>query len=382
MHPNDKNEICSPIPLLTAPPSLRSINHEEFFRGSLMLNSLFARCARLGASQYLDELMTAVSNAGGKHAIAVSILPNYLKFLVTFLDSLRRVQPDHPDVVVCQKGFTPEMTAFLVARYRRVRVIDAAGRVPVKGPAIMDRDATDVEGFYARFLVWSSLFDEYDNVLYTDVDMLALSPLTEMFEQKEFLCCPESLLGSQSQFYNPDDPELIRLLEEDGLGKFDQTPANTGVMLVPKRYRTPEQLAELGRLSQRYKKHLIWGDQSLTNLWMARNGIKPVEHFRFNYQVRLLAQRRAPEDYRGGRLLHLAGLHHMGVMEYMVLAAYVWTQWIPGGRALYPWIFRAHVSDGMLRWRKITRRLLVAFTWVFAPVFWAIKGVPRRVRTT
>ena len=323
--------------------------------------------------------MSSGAASSRPHVIVVTLLANYYPILLLFLNSIKRRYPSHPEIVVCQKGFSPEQIGFLHSRYEGVRCFNIEGRVVVRGPAMLGRDYPDLDAFYARFLIWSDLFDEYENVLYLDIDALIVGPLDELLNRAEFQCFEESYAGEQPYFYDASDPQLRMLLAEDGVPALPPVPGNAGVMLIPRRYRTFAQLAELQRLLNRYEKHLIWGDQSLINLWMARYGIVPVHDPRYNFQVRFLVQRRYPAEFRDVRFLHLAGLHHMGVMEYMMQSAYVLNVLIPVTRRWYPGFLRAHVDNGMLRWRQVTRRLFVALTLTLGRLSWVARGVPLRL---
>jgi lipopolysaccharide biosynthesis glycosyltransferase len=316
----------------------------------------------------------------GRHAIVMTTLANYYPLLLLSLDSLRRNFPGHPEIIVFQKGFSTDQVGYLVARYERLRVLDLTGREFVCGPAMLNRNYKDPEVFYARFLIWTPLFEDYDHVLYLDVDTMVMRPLDRLFSQDEFLCFAESYTGSQPYFYNENDPELKRLLAEDGFGQLPLPPANAGVILIPRRYRSAGQIQELQRLVDRYARHLIWGDQSLINLWMVQNRLQPVHDFRFNYQVRLFIQKRAVEEYREVRIIHVSGMHQTGVIEYMMTAVYFFMQVLPAGRAILPVFIRVHTKrNGRLRKERLSRRLLTFFSRTVGRLFWVLRRVPLRL---
>jgi lipopolysaccharide biosynthesis glycosyltransferase len=316
----------------------------------------------------------------GRHAIVMTTLANYYSLLLLSLDSLQRNFPGHPEVTIFQKGFSADQIGYLVARYERLRVLDLTGRKFVCGPTMLSRNYKDPEVFYARFLIWTPLFEEYDHVLYLDVDTMVMQPLDSFFSQDEFLCFAESYTGSQPYFYSENDSELKRLLAEDGFGQLPLPPANAGVIVVPRRYRSAGQIQELQRLVDRYARHLIWGDQSLINLWMARNGLLPIHDFRFNYQVRLFLQKRAVKEYREMRIIHVSGMHQTGVIEYMMTAVYFFLQVLPVGRAMLPVFIRVHVKqNGWLRKEKLSRRLLTFFSRTVGRLFWVLRRVPLRL---
>jgi lipopolysaccharide biosynthesis glycosyltransferase len=297
------------------------------------------------------------------HAIVVTLRANYFPVLVTFLNSMERSYPTHPEIVVCQKGFSSEQIRFLETRYSPLRCVDLTTHSFLKGPAMLNRANYDVDPFYARFLIWTDLFDGYDNVLYLDVDAFVTGSLEPLFSSREFLCFEESYRGPQPVFFDANDPVLLQYLREDGL-TLPATSGNAGVLLIPRRYRTAEQLATLHRLVDRYRKFLVWGDQTLINLWMASNGIQPTKDYRYNFQVRLLQQKREAEAYREVCFFHLNGWNHLDCLEHLVRVAFFFFFHLPGGRILYPFYLRLAVRGEMAR---ISRpyRLLLQFTRLF-----------------
>lgn len=291
------------------------------------------------------------------HAIVVTLRANYLPVLAVFLNSMERSYPAHPEIVVCQKGFSPAEIRFLETRYARVRCIDLTTHTFLKGPAMLGRINYDVDPFYARFLIWTELFDGYDNVLYLDIDAFVTGSLEPLFSSREFLCFEESYLGPNPVFFNETDPVLLQRLREDGL-TMPATSGNAGVMLIPRRYRTPEQLGTLHRLMERYRKYLVWGDQTLINLWMAANGIRPTKDYRFNFQVRLLQQKREAEAYRSVCFFHMNGWNHLDCVEHLVRTAFFFFFLLPGGRWIYPFYLRLAVRGEMARLSRPYRLLL------------------------
>ena len=81
----------------------------------------------------------------------------------------------------------------------------------------------------------------------------------------------------------------------------------------------------------------MWGDQSVFNLWLARNALRPVRDFRFNYQVRLILERRERNLYRHARILHFNG--QQAAMPFLMVLASALIR-LPGGRRLVPTALR------------------------------------------
>jgi hypothetical protein len=81
----------------------------------------------------------------------------------------------------------------------------------------------------------------------------------------------------------------------------------------------------------------MWGDQSVFNLWLARNALRPVRDFRFNYQVRLILERREGTLYRHAKVLHFNG--QQAAMPFLMALATALVR-LPGGRRLVPTALR------------------------------------------
>ena len=41
---------------------------------------------------------------------------------------------------------------------------------------------------FVRFVLWTELFDDYDNVMYLDCNTITFKPFPELFEKNEFFC--------------------------------------------------------------------------------------------------------------------------------------------------------------------------------------------------
>jgi lipopolysaccharide biosynthesis glycosyltransferase len=295
------------------------------------------------------------------NAIALTLRDNYFPILVLFLKSMERSYPAHPEIIICQKGFSPEQIHFLQSRHPRVNCVDLNAHRFLKGPAMLDRKNYDVDPFYARFLIWTDLFAAYENVLYLDIDAFVTGSLEPLFASQEFLCFEETYVGPQPLFFDHTDPTLRELLREDRL-TLPATSGNAGVLLIPRRYRTPEQLGLLYRLLDRYAKYLVWGDQTLINLWMASNGIAPTKDYRFNFQVRLLHQKREMAAYRSVCFFHMNGWNHLDCVEQLIHIAFVFFFFLPGGRRLFPFFVRITVRGEMARLARGYRPLVRAVT--------------------
>lgn len=304
------------------------------------------------------------------HALLVTVDAAYAGILNLFLKCLQRYYPDHPRLIVCTSGWTPELFQPFCRQFPLLEWLDAADlRFPKGPPPVGHIPSMDRPVMYARWAALTSRFDAYDTVLYLDVDMLVLGPLDELFTADRLLAFEEAYPHRNTLvFRDPADERLRQMLVKDGLGDENwQAAANAGVLALPRRYRTQEQLAEVERLAERYGPYLMWGDQSVLNLWLARNGLRPVRNFRFNYQVRLIPERRERNVYADAKILHFNG--QQGETLYLMALSYALATFVPWGRRLIPSALRFVQWPGLAqtpgyRIRQMLRRQLLR--WVTA----------------
>ncbi len=279
------------------------------------------------------------------HAVLVTVDTRYEGILRVFLRCLHRHYPAHPLVVVCTSGWTSQMCEGFDREFPFIRWLDASTLRFPKGPPMRHDASMDRPIMYARWAAFSSAFDAYDTILYLDVDTLVLAPLDDLLAADGPLAFEEAYPHLDTLvFRDPEDTDLRELLRVDGLGEWQWQVANAGVIALPRRCRRIEHLAEADRLARRYEPHLMWGDQSLLNLWLARNGLRPVHDFRFNYQVRLILERREHRAYRDARVLHFNGQHQ--AMPFLMVLAYAIILF-PGGRRLVPRALRLATHQGL-----------------------------------
>jgi hypothetical protein len=227
---------------------------------------------------------------------------------------------------------------------------------------------------YARWAAFTGRFDRYDQVLYLDADMLVLGPLDALVGSSQMVAF-EELFPHKSTlvFTDRDAPGLRALLDADGLGNHSwNVAANAGVIALPRSVRTAEHLATARRITQKYGPYLMWGDQSLLNVWMARYGFGVTHDCRFNYQLRLLLENQRPCcPFRDVKILHFNGQRPDSL--FLMAVAFLMVTSVPGGRKLLPTVLRIAASPVLdrlpgyrmvqaLRQRIVERALAAAAT--------------------
>ena len=217
------------------------------------------------------------------------------------LRSLRRTWPDHPPVTILHRGLTAAQFAALTSE-PHTRLLPLEVPPDLMGPVMLHVPPAKADLFYGRFAIWGEAFADYDRVLYLDVDILVRGDLAEILEEDFFMA---TNVGAQELFLDGGDPQLVRMLEEDGLADAASDVGNAGVLVVARKWRAAGQLDSIKSILHRYRDHLRFGDQTVLNLWMATNDLRPADSDRFNCQI----LQRLGEP--GGRSrLHDAGVLH------------------------------------------------------------------------
>lgn len=276
--------------------------------------------SRTRESMAAESILSGEPSSG--NAIAVTVGANYFEILCTFLDTLVQNYPDHPDVVICYRNFSPDQIRLLTRRYAQLRLADIDRFEFPVGPGMQHRKRVyDLKVFYSRLLMWTDMFADYDVVLYLDVDVLVLRPLDHMLGH-DFYAAAESYEGPDSVLYDDLQGDWLPLMRQHGIAdRATQKAANAGVIAVGRRYRTPEQLDLLRTILDRFSPYLSWGDQSMLNVWMWFNGLEAEPDYSNNFQVRLLTERKPNEAFRTARILHFNGLSTLGIVLHLMQMA-------------------------------------------------------------
>lgn len=292
-------------------------------------------------------------------AIAVNIGSNYFDITKIWLGSLKRNYPEHPVVVILYRGLSTEQKQYF-ENTAAVRIVDVDSCEYKTGPNMLNMEQYDSKVFYARFLIWTDLFSEYDKVLYMDVDCLVMAPLDSVFEKGDFVIFQEAFKTDDSVLLEQNSPLIQNKLVEDDIAQLPNPAGNAGLFVVSKELRSPEQLQLLHSLQDRYHEHLIWGDQSVINLWMSKLDLKPIHDFRFNFQIRLFDQKREYGAYKTMHLLHFNGMNTSNYLLLMMKLGKLFFSIPFAGRWVYYAAHRFLFTQHKLRFKTLGNSL----TWL------------------
>ena len=298
-------------------------------------------------------------------SVLVTVDARYADPLHLFLGSLHRNYPHHPDVLVC----TTEWSAALHDRFRRlfpfVTWVDVADLEWNTGPPMKHLEEFDRSVMYARWAALTSRFDRYDQILYLDADMLVLEPLDALVNSCRMVAFEELFPHKTTLvFTDRSDAALQALLAADGLGDHDwNIAANAGVIVLPRSVRTAGHLDTAQRIARQYAPHLMWGDQSLLNVWMARYRLGVTHDCRFNYQLRLLLEdHRSCCAFRDVKILHFNGQRPDTL--FLMAVAFLITTSVPAGPKMLPTVLRMAASPvfdrlpGYRIWQALRRKII------------------------
>jgi lipopolysaccharide biosynthesis glycosyltransferase len=202
------------------------------------------------------------------------------------LMSIEANYPNRPPLYIYYHGSDSDMLSFLHS-FTNMHLLRAEDLVQLPGNASLGE--VDHAGVYWKYTAWSALFDSFDQVLYLDVDVLVLQPLDYLFGLDCFFAVENYETLSSVQIFLPksaNDAHLMELLRADSISFPKQADmCNAGVLLIPKRYRTPEHLNKLLDITGRYASYLQYADQSAISLWCLYQAITLSSAFDYNFQA-------------------------------------------------------------------------------------------------
>ena len=233
----------------------------------------------------------------------------YFHFAKSFLNSLKTNYPNHPKLLINYEGDNQNILSFL-DKLGNIEIITFGDQFPYDGGEHSD------SFIYNSLHLWTDRFSEYDSILYLDVDMIVLRPLDYLFDHEDFYIIsdhnPHGPLFFQEQYDNNED--LRNNLKEDGFSDIfdiDYMP-NTGVFLLPKKYRTESNFQELIEFGKRYGNYLNYYSQSIITLWIKKHNIAIDKNYDFNCQVRFLFHSDLKLNIYDIAILHYSGENKPG----------------------------------------------------------------------
>ena len=228
--------------------------------------------------------MSAISPP--QNAIFISFDDGFIKYAIACINSIVSNYPAHPKLLLNYSGeneyFREQLT-----------LIDNSALISIDNTQVLEEVNLGIinnKQAFMRLFLWSNQFDHYDNILYLDADTIILKPLDELFNQDDFYVMADTSHSWVSEwvftrkYYG--DPRLKWALHSDGLelDSMQKRMCNSGVFVIPKKYRTPTHFNKLWEIEKKYRRFLAIGDQSIISIWCALNNIPLQNSYHNNLQ--------------------------------------------------------------------------------------------------
>lgn len=215
------------------------------------------------------------------NAIFISFDDGHYHFAKSFFYSIKANYSDHPLILVNYIGKAKDVINF-ICQFQDVEMVH------LENTYQFDIGHMPSSIVYQRFNLWTDQFSGYENILYLDVDTIVLGSLNSIFNKNEFYICSDHSVGAR--IFRREDDVIRLMLDEDNI----QIPAsvdsmaNSGMFLIPKKYRINRHYEKLIVIADKYHKYVAFSDQSIISLWCMSEKIPFQSDYENNCQIRLL----------------------------------------------------------------------------------------------
>lgn len=254
--------------------------------------------------------------ASNSNAIYIRFDDAYAIYAMACLNSIRANYPDHPKFIIDYRGGGGRILDLLSDL--------GAELLPTVPPPEYTRylqESRAGSAVFDRLGLWRSAFRRFDTILHLDADMLVLHPLHDLFECTEphFVSNHESSFGVHvfSEKFR-SDARLREMLIQDNLAFLDgpDDMVNAGLFTLPRKFRTPGNIALLANLARRYGRYLAFSDQSLLSLWLVAIGGRPTLDFADNFQTPFFSEPDVAVPLDEIRVLHFSSHRKPGTRAF------------------------------------------------------------------
>lgn len=223
------------------------------------------------------------------NAIFLAFDDKHWHYFIHLYNSLQENYPNHPVLLVHYSGWDCLKSDWLSKR-SDIKLFHNT-KLTVNIITHWYHDAIPSKMVYFKYLLWTSNYDEYDNILHLDVDTLVLSSLDKLFETKDFFVVRNNIPFKEVRVLPNSkfgDDIIDKKLMVHGI-RFPEhnDMVNAGIFVIPKKYRNKGQLKTLIDITNDFGKYLVYADQSALSLWCLKNKIIPNEEYQYNFQIPL-----------------------------------------------------------------------------------------------
>ena len=202
------------------------------------------------------------------------------------LRSLIMNYPNYPSLLIFYNGHDHEKKDWLLSIQRATIYHNYPLPKCIENP-IFHKDVNS-EMVYYKYLLWTDMFRNYNNILHLDVDTIILSPLDDIFKSENFFIIRNNLYFKEIKILSILNKKVKKILSNlDICLPTRKDMVNAGVFVIPRKYRSDRLKTSLIMITNMLKPYLKYADQSAISLWCMRHVIIPTESYEYNYQVPL-----------------------------------------------------------------------------------------------
>jgi len=220
-------------------------------------------------------------------------------YLKALLGSIRKNWPNAPEIIVF---LHPDVNEESVAFLERIEHLVVKRYEPssFKFNQIVSKKANSkfksnefIDTGYFSMALWGELFTEFNTVLFLDADTLVLQPLDDLLKKDALYFCHalNFKLFPYLEIANSWPLKGIHLfywllkLIFNGIVPIPYTSANSGVLVIPKRYRNKRNEAAVFKLLKQFQ-GVCSSDQEVLLLFFIKRGFEISKDYRYNFQLR------------------------------------------------------------------------------------------------
>lgn len=239
------------------------------------------------------------------HRIFLTFDENYFDYAKVCIRSIKQNYSNHPPILIYYHG-NNQLIQNIIDEFDDVELLNLS--FPKEKFNDLNVGVVGSPMIYNRFLLWEKYFQQFDTIVYLDIDVIVLKPFPELFESDKLFAVSD--FSEENVFKtNSDKDMLTKLALEDGfdIDIIDKYMINSGVMSIPKKYRSQENHDQIWMLTKKYNEFTRHSDQSILTIWMFLNMIEISTNFYYNFQIHHIVRPNIVEiDIESIKILHFA----------------------------------------------------------------------------
>lgn len=240
------------------------------------------------------------------NCIFTAVDKNYENYARACFNSLEINYPEHPIVLVYYDDLSSEFIEF-VNKKKNFKLVNNTNTLDTNNFNLGPVGNSIV---YQRYNLWTSYFDEYDDILHLDVDTLILGNLDGIFGRNKFTMFNnnEILKGVDIIKRSEEAMKSIRNNAMIDYDVFNPPPfGNAGIFVIPKSIRTYQNNFHfLKNITETLSEYLLYADQSAINLWMLGEGIPISNEIEYNFQPHFFNYKENTYTLDDVKIIHFA----------------------------------------------------------------------------